>query len=130
MSLDTIIHAIDDSPLNRGLRGTDWVADERNIPVVDGEDVTLFDYESDGVYQVHFLYKSRGRKAIEQVKAAFRRMFESGAEIIFGLAPDFRRDVKWLARQVGGRFAGRHATDCGPCEIYILTKAEWKRQLQ
>lgn len=130
MHHDTVISSINASPLNRGLKGEDWVSDERNISVVDGADVTLFDFESPGVYQVHFLYESRGRAAIEQAKIAFRHLFEMGAEIIFGLVPAERRDVAWLARQIGGKFAGMRETNCGPCEIYVLPRDIWKRSVQ
>ena len=101
MSTDAIIEAIETSPLNRGLRGIDWVSDERNIAIVQGDDIVLFDYEQDGMYQIHLLLESRGRAAIENIREAFRRMFdEHGAEILFGLVPDFRRDVKLVSRWV------------------------------
>lgn len=124
-----IIAAIDASPLNRGLKGVDWAADKRNVPVVNGADVTLFDFEAPGIYQVHFLYESRGRAAIEQARGAFRHLFDMGAELIFGMVPVFRREVKWLARQIGGRFVGTRATDCGDCELYVLSRDMWKRNL-
>jgi hypothetical protein len=58
-------------------------------------DIALFDYEGDGVYQVHFLFQSRGRKAIEHARESFKIMFtEHGANLILGLVPDFRRDVE------------------------------------
>lgn len=129
---ETVIsNAINASPLNRGLRGEDWVSDTRNISVVDGTDVILFDFESPGIYQVHVLFdEARGRSAIEKVGAAFRHIFESGAEIVFGMVPIFRRDVKWLARRVGMKFVGTRVTDCGVCELYVLPRETWKRTEQ
>jgi hypothetical protein len=56
-----IAEAIDTAPLNRGLKGADWLARPGNVPVTfDNGDIALFDYEGDGVYQVHFLFQSRG----------------------------------------------------------------------
>lgn len=118
-----IIEAIDTSPLNRGLRGADWLAFEGNIPITfPNGDIALFDWEGDGTYQVHFLFVSRGREAINNAKEAFRQMFvDHGAEVIFGLVPDFRRDVKLLARWIGGKYVGKRETSEGLCELFVLS---------
>lgn len=118
-----IIEAIDQAPLNRGLSGAVWLASPGNIPVTfDNGDVALFDYEGDRTYQVHFLFKSRGREAIDHAREAFRTMFvDHGTELIFGLVPDFRRDVKLLARWIGGKFAGKRDTSEGVCELFVLS---------
>lgn len=123
---DLIISAIDTSPLNRGLRGVDWLANEHNVPIVQDSDVALFDYESNGIYQVHFLFSSRGRKAIDRAKAAFTLMFDRyGADLIMGMVPEMRRDVKLLARWAGGKFVGKRETVNGPCELFILSREMW-----
>lgn len=118
-----IAEAIDASPLNRGLRGVDWLATAGNIPITfDNGDIVLFDHEGNFDYQVHVLLQSRGKKAIENIRKAFRIMFtQHGAELIFGLVPDFRRDVKMMARWTGMRFAGKRRTPEGVCELYVLS---------
>lgn len=126
MSDQAIIDAIDASPLNRGLSGRDWLAHGGNVPIVMGDDITLFDDEGEGVYQVHFLFASRGKAAIIAAKEAFRQMFENyGADLIFGLVPNFRRDVKMLARWTGGKFAGVRETPFGPCDLFVLSREMW-----
>jgi len=127
-----VIQAIDTSPLNRGLSGAAWVARSGNIPVTfDNGDVALFDDEGDGTYEVHFLFQSRGRQAIQHAKEAFRRMFtDHGAKLIFGLVPDHRRDVKLLARWAGGRSRGSRTTSNGVCELFVLSNAMWKGNVQ
>lgn len=123
---------IDAAPLNRGLRGAEWLASEGNIPVTFGNgDIMLFDGEGSAIYQAHVLFVSRGREAIRHVRAALRIMFvEHGAELIFGLVPDFRHDVKLLARWAGLKFAGRRQTSEGPCELYVLSDSMWKGAVQ
>lgn len=123
-----IVQAIDNAPLNRGLKGSDWVAHPGNIAITfDNDDIALFDDELEGTYQVHFLFQSRGRQAIEHARESFRRMFvDHKANLIFGLVPDFRRDVKMLARWAGGRSAGMRETRDGPCELFVLSKFLWK----
>jgi hypothetical protein len=130
MSHETaIIAAIDASPLNRGLSGSAWLATEGNVPVVIGDDIALFDYEDTGIYQAHVLFVSRGRAAVASFRESFRQMFESyGADLIFGLVPDFRRDVKLFARWAGMKFIRTRETSEGPCELFVLSKEMWSKK--
>jgi hypothetical protein len=129
-----IAEAIDTAPLNRGLNGVDWLARPGNIPVTfENGNVALFDDEGEGVYQVHFLFACRGAKAIDNAREAFKIMFtEHGANLIFGLVPDFRRDVKLLARWAGGKSGGVRWAPEGPglpdvkFELFVLSKFQWK----
>lgn len=124
-----IISAINNSPLNRGLDGAAWLSNAGNIPITFGNgDIALFDDEGRGTYEVHILFKSKGRKAVDNLKEAFRRMFtDHNAELIIGLVPDFRRDVKMVARWAGGKSGGKRQTSEGLCEIFVLSKLMWKR---
>jgi hypothetical protein len=125
----SVISAIDASPLNRGLSGAEWIANAGNIPVMIGDDIALFDDEGDRTFQVHFLFQSRGKAAVASAKDAFRQMFEIyTADLIFGLVPEFRRDVKMLARLVGGKSAGLRQTDEGLCELFVLSKEMWSEK--
>lgn len=128
LSAQSIIAAIDQAPLNRGLRGDDWLASKGNIPVTfDNGDIALFDDEGDGTYQVHFLFVSRGREAIAHARESFKILFtQHNANLIFGLVPDFRRDVKMLARWAGGKSRGIRNTPEGLCELFVLSKFMWK----
>lgn len=133
-SAQHIIEAIDTAPLNRGLKGVDWLATPGNIPITfDNGDVVLFDDEGDGIYSIHVLFNGRGRTAIEHAREAIGRMFaEHGAKLIIGMVPDFRRDVKLLARWTGMRSAGvRYASEDGGLqltkfELFVLSKFQWK----
>lgn len=123
-----VAQAIDNAPLNRGLSGRAWLSRPGNIPITfENGDVALFDDEGDRTYEVHFLFVSRGRKAVEHAKLAFEIMFtQHDAALIFGLVPDFRRDVKLLARWAGGKSQGIRQTPEGPVELFVLSKAMWK----
>lgn len=97
-----ITKAIDTAELNRGLRGADWVAEPGNIAFVEGDDVILFDRDSDGIFEIHVLLASRGKAAIENVKRALGMMFrDKGAKVIFGMVPEHRRNVALMARWCG-----------------------------
>lgn len=123
-----IAEAIDKAPLNRGLKGDDWLVFEGNVSVTtDDGDITLFDNEDGGIYSIHVLYKSRGRKAIERAREAINEMFvEHGAKLIIGMAPVMCPNVGWLARQVGMRSSGLRETTDGLCELFVLSKFQWK----
>jgi hypothetical protein len=131
MEHDTaIIEAINGAELNRGLDGETWLNTAGNVPVVlghpDAPDVALFDAHGDGVYEVHFLFHSRGRAAIDSARESFRRMFEDyGADMIMGLVPEIRPDVKLLARWIGGKLVGQRNTENGPCQLFVLSKEMW-----
>lgn len=134
LSNKIIAEAIDTAPLNRGLKGADWLAHEGNVPVTfDNGDVVLFDNEGGGIYAIHVLFKGRGRTAIEHAREAIGRMFaEHGAALIMGMVPDFRRDVKLLARWTGMHSAGPRFAPEGvgmpyvEFELFVLSKFQWK----
>lgn len=120
---EIVIQAIEQAPYNMGLAGADWLASEGNTPITfDDGGVVLFDFEGGNTYQAHFLLVARGRAAVDQVRSAFRTMFEQhDAELIFGLVPDLRRDVKLVARWAGAKSAGKRNTSYGPCELFVLS---------
>jgi hypothetical protein len=129
MREQTIIYAIDQSPLNRGLKGVDWVADPHNHAFVEGEDVVLFDYECGGVYAVHVLLESRGRTAIDVIRRAFTDLFDQreDAKIILGMVPLFRHDVKIMARWCGMKIIARYGVGGQRVEAYGLTRDEFMK---
>lgn len=128
MTPSMIAARIDEAPLNRGLRGADWMASDGNIPVIVGDDLALFDDEGDGVYEGHFLFQSRGRKAIAHARSALKYMFgQQGAKLIFGLVPADRRDVKMMTRWLGFKSAGMRETPEGPCELFVLSNVRFYR---
>lgn len=123
----TIEKAIDTSPLNRGLRGADWVRDTSNIPFVEGKDVILFDRDSDGIYEIHVLLIARGKAAVECIGRAFEMMFrEKGTAVIFGMVPDFRRDVKIMARLCGMKSLHKLNHRGDAVELFELTREQWE----
>lgn len=129
MQHSTIIAAIDTAPLNRGLRGADWVADGRNIAFVEGPDVILFDFDSDGVYEVHVLLASRGKAAVECVGRAFGMMFrDRGAEVLFGMVPEHRRDVAMMARWCGMSFIMKLNHRGDNVELFDLSREQWENR--
>lgn len=122
-----IIEAIDSSPLNRGLKGVDWLASPDNVSFIRDGDITLFDSEGADTYQIHILYKSSGNMAVRSARIAISWLFDRcGAEVIFGMVPEFQRHVKLIARWSGMKSVGQRETPFGPCEMFVLSKDMWK----
>lgn len=123
MHTQTVIEAIARAPYNMGVSGAAWLASEGNVPIVfDDGGVVLFECEGPNHYQVHLLLVARGREAIAQVRDAFRQMFKQhGAQLVFGLIPACRRDVKMVARWAGAKSAGNRDTPHGRCELFVLS---------
>lgn len=127
MASDAVIKAINESPLNRGLSGEDWVSNPANIAFERGKDIILFDAEGAEIYQIHILLQSRGAKAVRVIRAAFNFIFaDHKADTIFGMVPVIRPDVKKMAERVGMKFAGKRQTEFGECELYVLSREMWK----
>jgi len=123
----TIISAIDAAALNMGVSGADWLSNPENVALAfENGDIVLFEHEGDRDYQVHVLFVSGGRVAIQHVREAFAAMFDNGAELIFGLVPDERRDVKMMARWTGMKFAGKRPIPEGECDLFVLSNIMWK----
>jgi len=124
---DFIISAIDNSPLNRGMSGAAILDDPENHVIVSGEDISLFVGDGSTSYEVHFIYKSKGREAIKASRAALGEMFKDGlADLIFGLTPLHLRHARMHARLIGGRSGGIRQTDNGPCELFVMSREMWK----
>lgn len=127
MASDAVIKAINESPLNRGLSGADWVLHSGNIAIERGKDIILFDAEGDQIFQIHILLQSRGAKACRVIRSAFNSMFsDHDADTIFGMVPAIRPDVKKIAERVGMKFAGKRQTEFGECDLYVLSREMWK----
>ena len=119
---ERIIHEIDHSPLNRGLRGIDWVCDPKNIALLlnDEDDLILFDWVGPGSYAIHLFLKSRGKDAVDAVRDATKIMFaDHDAKMLTAYVPEARKDVAVIARHAGWHYAGTRESNFGPVRVYL-----------
>jgi hypothetical protein len=118
-----IAELIDKSPMNRGMSGAAWTADERNVAFSENGNVALFDYQEPGVYHAHWLQSVGGREAIEFGKRCLARIFdEYGAEAIFGFTPVEMREARLMARFIGCRMIGETEDEFGRYHLFAMTK--------
>lgn len=125
MTPQQISSLIDNSPMNRGISGVEWIADPENfVCVSDGGSVVMFQYEAPGVYQFHWIdTQARGRKAIDDAKAAIEyALTDKGAHLLYGLVSTARRDVLLMARWIGSTFVRNVQTPHGECALFTKTR--------
>lgn len=122
MTPQDIAILIDESPMNRGLSGADWVKGPGNRAIVTNGNVMLFE-ACGNVVEFHWLKTTKGlRQLIRDTREAMRMIFrETKTPLIFGLIPDNRRDSKLAARLVGARPYSRYETPHGVVEAFLIT---------
>lgn len=99
----------------------EWLADEKNIAIQSGDDINLFEYIDNGVYEGHFFYVSRGRDALNTATEVLDYFLDNyDVQVIRGLTPLHKKGARWLARKIGFKSYGEVETAHGPCELFIL----------
>ena len=127
MSPQAIAQLIDESPMNRGAIGMDWVRVPGNVAFSDkAGNVLLFEKREPHMYEFHWLRTiSKPRELIAFTRYAFREVYDlPGIGLIYGLIPTDRRESKLMARWIGAQSLGTVTTDNGLCEMFILPRAE------
>lgn len=102
----------------------EWAESNKdNVILRAGEDFALFDFESDGLYQGHYLFENaRGADAVELASEMINTMFlEYNARVIKGLVPSDNKAAIWLSRKIGFVSLGKVETLNGECELFFLS---------
>jgi hypothetical protein len=100
-----------------------WLADPRNIALIEGDNVALFSWRWIGIYEAHVLFTARGQAALAIGREWLSAMFGGGAQMILAVVPEERRRAAWFARKLGFGFRGRLETIEGLSEMYQLESA-------
>lgn len=128
MTAQHISVLIDESPMNRGVKGADWLSDPDNQAVIEGETVVLF--ERHGVRsEFHWLKASKNvRATIRDTREAIRRYFADNPATVYlyGLVPTDRRDSLLMARWIGSAPAEIFDTPDGPCQGFVMTRRHFQ----
>lgn len=102
-----------------------WLADPRNIILIEGDDCALFLWRWIGIYEAHVLFKSRGKQAINRGGLWLDMMFKSGAAMILCVISKELPQASWFARQLGFSHRGDIDTIQGLSEMYQLEASQW-----
>ena len=99
---------------------SDWLSNASNLALVDGNDLSLFEWKSDGIHG-HIFFASRGREALIKAKAMLDHVFSLGAKVILGETPKLFRDALWFSRRLGFEHYGEKETPDGTVILSRLT---------
>lgn len=104
----------------------DWLANENNVMLVEGESVGLACCEWPGVYTGHYLYKVHGKEALELAKQMMHWMIDNcGAKAFTGITPVRKRGARLFNRKLGFTSFGILDTERGPHEMFCITADEF-----
>ena len=118
---------------NNHIDPVEWLSDPANIVLEnDLGDLAIFEYglPTRRVYSGHYFFRSRGRQAIQSAKGFLDEIFNScyNINVLMGMVPDERREVKWLTRQLGFKSYGPEEARGNKYELFILTKKEFNNE--
>lgn len=108
-----------------GIDPANWLADPRNIILVEGENCALFLWRWIGIYEGHVIFTKRGKLALDLAHLFLDVMFKSGAAMILAVVSRERRKASWFVRRLGFQFRGEIETFEGPSEMYQLEAQKW-----
>lgn len=100
-----------------------WLATPGNIMAVYGEDVGLATFDYQGLYTIHWFFKSRGKEALIAGKALLQFLFDNtDAVALRGLTAIDNRPARRLAKYFGFETISIEEFWDGPHEVMILYK--------
>jgi hypothetical protein len=103
----------------------EWLT--HSLALTDGHNMLLATENPDKVYEIHYLLRDRGRKALQAGVDFFRHLYDDyEARTIIGMVPAHKRAARWFSRHIGGTSHGLVSTDLGFHEIFSLTREEFE----
>lgn len=116
---------------NEQVDAIDWLSDPVNIALENEQgDIALFEYglPHKKIYSGHYIFKSRGKAAIQAARDFLDEIFNScyNISIVMGLTPVEYRAAKWLTRRIGFTSYGIEEIRGKQYELFILTKKEFE----
>lgn len=116
--------SLDDTDLIQQLcDGTDptrWLADPRNILLLDGANCLMFLWRWVGIYELHIQFTATGREAERICRSMLAAV---PAAMLLAVIPKEKRNVRLFARRMGFEARGEIETIEGLCEMYQLEAA-------
>lgn len=103
-----------------------WLADIKNVMLVEDDNVGLACFEYPGVYTGHYFYKSaRGRDALRLAERMMLKMIEDhNAKAFTGVTPTRIKAARWFNRNLGFTSYGIIESERGPHEMFCITADE------
>lgn len=111
-----------------GFSAEAWLEQTPNICLTDENgNFALFEYNEPKKYTGHYFFVDRGKKALNLAKEFLEFFFNNyDVEVIRGMTPLESLGARWLSRQIGFKSYGVIFPINRPCELFILTRKEYK----
>lgn len=104
----------------------EWWSDPRHMMFVESGNVGLATFEYPGLYNVHWYFKDRGRKAIDTAKRMIENLFVNyDAKAVRGVIRTDLKASRWACRQVGLKSYGIIDGN----ELFHVTKEDFLKGL-
>lgn len=105
----------------------DWVGSELNYAIVDNHgNISLLDYVTPRIYEVHIYYEDKGREAFDRARAMLDWIFaETPALMLVGKTPVLHKAAWFFARKLGFKRTAVIDTAFGPMYMSTLAKDQW-----
>lgn len=94
--------------------------------LVNGEDVSLFEEKSKGIYFGHYFFRSQGRDALVSAKEILNFAFNDVVKTVIGMTPTENKKALWFTRQLGFTMMDVVSSELGDLQISMLTKENFK----
>lgn len=111
----------------QGFDEEEFLSNDRNTILEDSGDVAIFQYIRPGVYQGHYFFESRGKKALERARGFLKEFWKKDVDVIEGLTPTFCRGAQIFSRLLGFQSFGIVETPNGECELFIMTRDQFNK---
>lgn len=115
--------------VKHGFDPAEWVERSDQFALTHGRDILLVKKWANQTYEIHWLLRSRGRRAIHVGLDFLAYLFnKEDARVIVGLTPVRKRAARWFSRQVGGTSHGIVQTEFGEAEVFALSRQDFEAQ--
>lgn len=104
---------------------TRWLADPRNILMIEGENCLVCLWRWIGIYEVHISFASKGAEATNICREMLDLMLSGPAHMLLAVIPEHLKHVILFARRFGFQFKGTVETIEGTCQMYQLEADQW-----
>lgn len=99
--------------------------EDPRIIVSPNDDCGLFFEIRPKVYSGHYLFRSKGKKAIESARYILDEIFKE-AEVVIGETPISNTAARKLSLALGFKQYGEIWTPVENCELFILTRKDYE----
>lgn len=110
-----------------GFDPADWLLDDGNVALREGDSYGLFQQDLPGVYIGHYFFTVKGKEAMALARKMIGEVFSRyDCRLLIGLTPIEKRHAAWMTRQLGFKSYGKTEHQGIEVELFQMTRDEWE----